>query len=99
MASPSEYGAESRLTPAPWTLLRWVEPHPLLEDPGAARRRHRRELRRRSKSENPVVLFPNAVDHALFPGSKEPGAEIARPAPLEQTLLIPRHACRAYCRP
>jgi len=28
----AEYKAESRLTPAPWTLLRWVEPHPSLSD-------------------------------------------------------------------
>jgi len=27
----SEYGAECRLTPTPWTLLRWLEPHPLLK--------------------------------------------------------------------
>jgi peptide chain release factor 3 len=28
----SEYNAESRLTPAPWTLMRWIAPHPSLED-------------------------------------------------------------------
>jgi peptide chain release factor 3 len=28
----SEYNAESRLTPAAWTVLRWIEPHPLLKD-------------------------------------------------------------------
>ena len=28
----SEYAAESRLEPAPWQLLRWVGPHPALEN-------------------------------------------------------------------
>jgi peptide chain release factor 3 len=28
----SEYNAESRLTPAPWSLMRWLEPHPSLKD-------------------------------------------------------------------
>ena len=54
----SEYGAESRLEPTPWTLLRWIEPHPALADPrsivvatgvsfGA------------DKNGQPVALFPN----------------------------------------
>ncbi len=54
----SEYGAESRLEAVPWTVLRWVEPHPLLENPGKLvvatgvsfgvdRLNH------------PIVLFPN----------------------------------------
>jgi peptide chain release factor 3 len=29
----SEYDAESRLEPAPWTLLKWLEPHPSLKNP------------------------------------------------------------------
>ncbi|MGD1031867.1 MAG: GTP-binding protein [Opitutaceae bacterium] len=29
----AEYGAESRLEQTPWTLLRWVDPHPALADP------------------------------------------------------------------
>jgi peptide chain release factor 3 len=28
----SEYGAESRLETAPWTVLRWVDDHPDLKD-------------------------------------------------------------------
>src|SRR5687768_15369720 len=28
----SEYNAESRLEATPWTLLRWLEPHPSLKD-------------------------------------------------------------------
>ena len=30
----AEYGAESTLTPSPWTALKWLEPHPSLENPG-----------------------------------------------------------------
>jgi peptide chain release factor 3 len=29
----SEYNAESRLEATPWTLLRWIEPHPALRNP------------------------------------------------------------------
>ncbi len=29
----SEYDAESRLEPAPWTILKWLEPHPSLKNP------------------------------------------------------------------
>jgi peptide chain release factor 3 len=77
----SEYGAESRLTPAPWTMLRWVEPHPLLKDPtrlvvatgvsfGA------------DKFENPVVLFPNEWTMRYF---QEKNPELKLHAlPLEQ---------------
>jgi peptide chain release factor 3 len=54
----SEYNAESRLEQTPWTLLRWVDPHPSLDD-----------LRSiivasgvsfgTDKNGQPVVLFPN----------------------------------------
>jgi peptide chain release factor 3 len=54
----SEYNAESRLTPTPWTLLRWVEPHPSLA--------HSSSLVVASgvsfgadKFGQPIVLFPN----------------------------------------
>jgi peptide chain release factor 3 len=54
----SEYGAESRLEAAPWTVLRWLRPHPALANPsslvvatgvgfGA------------DKFDQPVVFFPN----------------------------------------
>jgi len=29
----TEYGAEVRLDPAPWQFLRWLDPHPALENP------------------------------------------------------------------
>jgi len=78
----SEYGAESRLTPAPWTMLRWVEPHPLLKDPtrlvvatgvsfGA------------DKFENPVVLFPNEWSTRYFT-EKNPELKLHE-LPVEQT--------------
>ena len=54
----SEYGAESRLSETPWTLLRWVDPHPSLADP--------RSLVVATgvsfgtdKNDQPVILFPN----------------------------------------
>jgi peptide chain release factor 3 len=54
----SEYGAESRLEQTPWTLLRWVDPHPSLADP-----RHIVVATGVSfgtdKNEQPIVLFPN----------------------------------------
>ncbi len=60
----SEYGAESRLTPTPWTLLRWLEiPDTLRDSKGGF------DLTRlivatgvsfgADKFDHPVVLFPN----------------------------------------
>ncbi len=59
----SEYGAESRLSPTPWTLLKWVELPPALVGPKGF------DFSRvvvatgvsfgADKFENPVVLFPN----------------------------------------
>jgi peptide chain release factor 3 len=54
----SEYNAESRLEQTPWTLLRWVDPHPLLDDvknivvaTGVSFGT--------DKNAHPIVLFPN----------------------------------------
>jgi len=54
----SEYGAESRIEPAPWTILRWLAPHPALAKPS--------EIVTASGVtfgsdvfDQPVVLFPN----------------------------------------
>jgi peptide chain release factor 3 len=77
----SEYNAESRLTPAPWTLLRWVEPHPALDDLtsiiiasgvsfGA------------DKFNQPVVLFPNEWTMRYFQ-EKNPELKL-HDLPLEQ---------------
>ncbi|MBL9214555.1 MAG: peptide chain release factor 3 [Opitutaceae bacterium] len=54
----SEYGAESRLAPTPWTLLRWLEPHPALEDPSRLVVASGVSFGS-DKFGHPVVLFPN----------------------------------------
>lgn len=54
----AEYGAESRLTPTPWTLLRWVEPHPLLKDVSRLIIATGVSFGT-DKFEQPIVLFPN----------------------------------------
>ena len=78
----SEYNAESRLTPTPWTLLKWLEPHPSLKDPsrlivatgvsfGA------------DKFDQPVALFPNDWTLRYFL-EKNPELKV-HDLPLEQT--------------
>jgi peptide chain release factor 3 len=78
----AEYGAESRLSPTPWTVLRWLEPHPLLKDTsrlivasgvsfGA------------DKFDNPVALFPNEWTMRYFL-EKNPELKLHE-LPLEQT--------------
>jgi peptide chain release factor 3 len=54
----SEYNAESRLTPTPWTLLRWVAPHPALKNPGTLVVATNVSFGT-DKFDQPVVLFPN----------------------------------------
>ena len=54
----SEYGAESRLEPAPWTVLRWVEPHPALKNPSALIVATGVSFGA-DKFGQPVVFFPN----------------------------------------
>jgi peptide chain release factor 3 len=54
----SEYNAESRLEPTPWTLLRWVEPHPLLKDTNALVVASGVSFGT-DKFDQPIVLFPN----------------------------------------
>jgi peptide chain release factor 3 len=81
----SEYGAESRLETAPWTILRWIEPHPALRAPsgivvatgvsfGA------------DKLEQPVVLFPNDWTLRYFL-EKNPELKL-RELPLEQAAPV-----------
>jgi peptide chain release factor 3 len=78
----SEYGAESRLTPTPWTLLRWVEPHPSLANPS--------ELIVASgvsfgtdKFDHPIVLFPSEWTMRYF---LEKNSQLKlHELPLEQT--------------
>jgi peptide chain release factor 3 len=80
----SEYGAESRLSPVPWTLLRWVEPHPDLEK--------RSEIILATgvsfgtdKLEQPIVLFPNDWTMRYFL-EKNPQLKLSE-LPLEQAAL------------
>jgi peptide chain release factor 3 len=54
----SEYNAESRLEPAPWTLLKWVEPHPSLKNPSSLVVAQGVSFGS-DKFDNPIVLFPN----------------------------------------
>ena len=54
----SEYGAESRLTPTPWTLLRWLEPHPSLANTSALIVASGVSFGT-DKFDQPIVLFPN----------------------------------------
>jgi len=54
----SEYGAESRLTPAPWMLLRWIEPHASLKDPSRLILASGVSLGT-DKFDQPIALFPN----------------------------------------
>ncbi len=78
----SEYGAESRLVMTPWTILRWIEPHPALRNPsglvvatgvsfGA------------DKLDQPVALFPNDWTLRYFV-EKNPELKL-RELPLEQS--------------
>ncbi len=54
----SEYNAESRLETAPWTLLKWIEPHPALANPSSLIVAQGVSFGT-DKFDNPIVLFPN----------------------------------------
>ncbi len=54
----AEYGAESRLAPTPWTLLRWLEPHPSLKDTSSLIVASGVSFGT-DKFDHPIVLFPN----------------------------------------
>ena len=66
----SEYGAESRLTPAPWTVLRWLEPHPSLAQPSSLIVASGVSFGA-DKFGQPVVFFPNEWTRRYF-GEKNP---------------------------
>jgi peptide chain release factor 3 len=60
----SEYGAESRLTPTPWTVLRWLEIPEALKTPNKGFDFSRLIVATgvsfgADKFENPIALFPN----------------------------------------
>jgi peptide chain release factor 3 len=61
----SEYNAESRLEPAPWTTLKWVEPHPALSNPSSLIVASGVSFGT-DKFDHPVILFPNDWSLAYF---------------------------------
>jgi peptide chain release factor 3 len=80
----SEYGASSRLTPTPWTLLKWLEPHPALKD--SSRLIVASGVSFGSdKFEQPIVLFPNDWTMRYFV-EKNPELKL-HDLPLEQTRV------------
>jgi peptide chain release factor 3 len=78
----SEYGAESRLEPAPWTLMRWVDPHPDLQDRAAVVLATGVSLGA-DRLDHTIILFPNDWTMRYFQ-EKNPQLTL-RELPLEQT--------------
>ena len=81
----SEYNAECRIEPTPWTQLRWVEPHPSLANPndiivasGVAFGT--------DKFGHPIVLFPNDWTRDYFV-EKNPELKLHE-MPIEQTVSV-----------
>jgi peptide chain release factor 3 len=70
----SEYGAESRLEAAPWTILRWLKPHPSLENPSSLIVASGVSFGA-DRYEQPVVLFPNEWTMKYF-REKNPELEL-----------------------
>ena len=77
----SEYGAESRLVMAPWTVLRWIEPHPALSNPSGIIVASGVSFGT-DKLDQPVALFPNDWTMRYFV-EKNPDLRL-RDLPLEQ---------------
>jgi peptide chain release factor 3 len=78
----SEYNAESRLTPAPFEHLRWIEPHPSLQNPDTLLMPGGVSLGL-DKFDHPVVLFPNDWTMGYF-SEKNPELKL-HALPIEQT--------------
>ena len=78
----SEYNAESRLTPTPWTLLKWLEPHPSLKNPSSLVVATGVSFGT-DKFGQPIALFPNDWTMRYFV-EKNPELKL-RDLPLEQT--------------
>jgi peptide chain release factor 3 len=79
----SEYGAESRLEAAPWTLLRWIEPHPSLRNPSGIIVASGVSFGS-DRLDQPVALFPNDWTLRYFV-EKNPDLRL-RDLPLEQPV-------------
>ena len=70
----AEYGAEARLEPAPWQIVRWFEPDPLLENP--SRLVVASGVAWGSDGDGrPVILFPNDWTMRYFE-EKNPGLKL-----------------------
>jgi len=82
----SEYGAESRLEVAPWTVLRWIEPHPSLGNPSGLVVASGVSFGS-DKLDQPVALFPNDWTMRYFV-EKNPDLKL-RELPLEQATPVP----------
>ena len=54
----AEYNADSRLEPAPFQVLRWVEPHPSLADPNSLISASGTSFGT-DKFDQPIILFPS----------------------------------------
>lgn len=78
----AEYNAESRLTPTPWTLLRWLEPHPLLKDTSSLIIATGVSFGT-DKFDQPIALFPNDWTMRYFT-EKNPELKLHE-LPIEQT--------------
>jgi peptide chain release factor 3 len=78
----SEYNAESRLTPTPWTLLKWLEPHPALKDTSRIVVATGVSFGT-DKFDQPIALFPNEWTMRYFT-EKNPELKL-HDLPLEQT--------------
>jgi len=79
----SEYNAESRLEMTPWTILRWIEPHPSLSAPGGIVVASGVSFGT-DKLDQPVALFPNDWTLRYFV-EKNPDLKL-RDLPLEQAV-------------
>ena len=79
----SEYGAESRLEATPWTLLKWLEPHPSLKNPSTLVVASGVSFGT-DKFGQPVALFPNEWTMRYFT-EKNPELKL-HDLPLEQLV-------------
>ncbi len=78
----AEYGAASRLTPTPWSLLRWFEPHPSLKDSSRLIVASGVSFGT-DKFDQPIALFPNEWTMRYFL-EKNPELKLHE-LPIEQT--------------
>ena len=78
----SEYGAESKLEATPWTLLKWLEPHPSLKNPSTLIVASGVGFGT-DKFDQPIALFPNDWTMRYFL-EKNPELKL-HDLPLEQT--------------